>query len=313
MALKRKNGTKLPEISSKASKIEVKGDAKKKPLTKAEVLNEFKALKEKHENLIRENCLNLEHIDKLKKDVLLLKEQQNEKEMISKETQTHSDLFMKCNECNFETPSNAVLDWHLSKIHGWSTEQIADFLDNTEDPRNCNRCDYEAEDKYDLDAHRWTEHEDEEEDKSIVCTFCDKIFTSLEHLMQHKKRKHTEKVSSCWKFVDGNCSFGDERCWFNHNTNSNNFKCTVCDEEFKTQSALMKHRKSQHADFIKTCKNVNACPYKKDCWYKHQEIENNEHENNDKNANIIQKLFEVVEKFTEKVTRLENTTFQNSK
>ena len=310
MALKRKNGTKLPEIGSKASKLEVKCDIKKKPLTKAEVMVEFKALKEKHESLIKENNGNLEVIDKLKEELLLLKDHQNEKEIISKETQTNCNMFLKCNECNFETPSDSVLDWHLSKIHGWSTDQITEFLDNTEDPRNCRKCEYEAEDKYDLDAHTWTEHDDEEAEESIVCTFCDKRFTSLEQLMKHKKKKHTDKVSSCWKFVDGNCSFGDEKCWFNHNSKSNNFKCSICDEHFKTQSDLMKHRKSGHADLIKECKNANACPFKKHCWYKHEEIDNNE--NNDKNANIIQKLFEVVEKFTEKVTRLENTTFENN-
>ena len=149
MALKRKNGTKLPEIGSKASKLEVKSDTKKKPPTKAEVMVDFKALKEKHESLIKENIVNLEVIDKLKKELLLLKDNQNEneKETISKETQTNCNMFLKCNECNFETPSDSVLDWHLSKIHGWSTEQITEFLDNTDDPRNCRKCDYEAEDK----------------------------------------------------------------------------------------------------------------------------------------------------------------------
>ena len=56
----------------------------------------------------------------------------------AKETQTHSDLYLKCNECNFETPTDAVLDWHLSKINGWSSNQISDFLDTSQDPRNCN-------------------------------------------------------------------------------------------------------------------------------------------------------------------------------
>ena len=42
---------------------------------------------------------------------------------------------------------------------------------------------------------------------------------------------------------------------------------------------------------------------------KHYEDENNK---NNENANIIQKLFEVVDKFTENVTRLENLSFENN-
>ena len=44
-----------------------------------------------------------------------------------KETQKQSDMYLKCNECNFETPSDCVLDWHLSKVHGWSNDKISDF------------------------------------------------------------------------------------------------------------------------------------------------------------------------------------------
>ena len=94
-------------------------------------------------------------------EISSLKRKASPSVMVSiKETQTERDLYLKCNECDFETPTDAVLDWHLSKVHGWSTEQISDFLDTSTDPRNCKRYDYEAEDKYDLDAHTWTEHEE---------------------------------------------------------------------------------------------------------------------------------------------------------
>ena len=229
-----------------------------------------------------------------------------------KETQTLSDLYLKCNECDFETPTDAVLDWHLSKVHGWSTERISDFLDTSTDPRNCKRCDYEAEDKYDLDAHTWTEHE-ETEDEHLVCNSCDKIFASLKELMNHKKRKHSEKVSNCWKFQEGCCPFGEDNCWFIHNSKPNDFKCSICDENFKTQTILMKHRKSEHGNSIKKCKNNEGCLFKNECWYKHEEMNDNDYENDDKKENHIQKLFEVVEKCTEKVTKLENINLQNNK
>ena len=80
---------------------------------------------------------------------------------------------------------------------------------------------------------------------------------------------------------------------------------------FNTQKDLMKHRKSEHVKVIKKCKNYDACIFKKECWYTHEDIDGHQQENNDKNENIIQKLFEVVEKFTEKVTRLEKISSQN--
>ena len=45
---------------------------------------------------------------------------------------------------------------------------IEDVANNAEDldlsfgPRFCNMCDQEAEDGYQLDAHIWTEHEDDD-------------------------------------------------------------------------------------------------------------------------------------------------------
>ena len=75
----------------------------------------------------------------------------------------------------------------------------------------------------------------------------------------------------------------------------------------------MKHRKSEHWNSIKKCKNNEGCLFKNECWYKHEEINDNDYENDDKKENIIQKLFEVVDKFTEKVTKLENINLQNNK
>ena len=72
----------------------------------------------------------------------------------------------------------------------------------------------------------------------------------------------------------------------------------------------MKHRKIKHVNSIQKCKNNNECLFKKECWYKHENIGDNGQENNDKDENMIQTLFEVVEKFTENVTRLENISSQ---
>ena len=142
-------------------------------------------------------------------------------------------------------------------------------------------CDYEAEDKYDLDAHTWTDHEEKEEE-TIGCNSCDKAFPSLHHLMHHKKKKHSDKVRSYWKFAEGCCPFGEEKCWFLHNNISNDFECSICDKTFNTHKHLMKHRKSEHVNTIEKCRNDGACLFKNYFWYKHDKIYENGHENNDK-------------------------------
>ena len=72
--------------------------------------------------------------------------------------------------------------------------------------------------KKDLDAHENLEHTKFVDDgsKSFHCNFCKHCFTNKSQLMKHKKLKHTERVSTCWNFQLGKCSYGDESCWFLH-------------------------------------------------------------------------------------------------
>ena len=55
--------------------------------------------------------------------------------------------------------------------------------------RYCSKCDYEAEDGYDMDGHKWGEHDDEDLE-SLRCKYCDSTFLTLRDLMYHKKEKH---------------------------------------------------------------------------------------------------------------------------
>ena len=103
---------------------------------------------------------------------------------------------MKCIECNFEGVSKV----ELNKNHGWPDiiiqsdkpcEPKSDKMDISlisTDPRSCEKCGYEAEDMYDLDAHTWSEHDDDEsndelserEINSIKCNFCEETFVVKE-------------------------------------------------------------------------------------------------------------------------------------
>ena len=86
-------------------------------------------------------------------------------EVISQQTQTETDLNLKCDECNFEGANEKELGWHMGKYHGWPGDEKTDDMDircESQGVRYCMICDYEAEDMYDLEAHHWSEHEDVE-------------------------------------------------------------------------------------------------------------------------------------------------------
>ena len=71
---------------------------------------------------------------------------------------------------------NAILRQQISysKVGTWKR-----FVDGhkIEKFRDCLRCEYQAIDKYDINGHRWSEHEDDE-DGNINCKFCDEKVAS---------------------------------------------------------------------------------------------------------------------------------------
>ena len=104
--------------------------------------------------------------------------------------------------------------------------------------------------------------------------------------MKHKKRKHLEKVTGCWKFEAGICDFDDQSCWFSHCLKQKDdlkmLKCRTCDKEFKTLSDCLQHKKKEHAILVSFCKNEaeGTCKFGKDrCWFKHNKEKKENYEN----------------------------------
>ena len=102
------------------------------------------------------------------------------------------------------------------------------------DPKNCEKCGFEAESIYDLDAHTWDVN-----DNSIEDDFCENTFENERDLMRHKKEEHCkdpplqqenkddqsyflscqfeeheERINICRKYASGKYKFGSENCWF---------------------------------------------------------------------------------------------------
>ena len=89
----------------------------------------------------------------------------------------------------------------------------------SEGPRYCNKCDYQAKDGYDLDAHTWSEHTDDDEEikecslesnhHSFGCNIYEEKFDTKRDLMNHKTKKHYDRVAMCWRFASAYCSYAD--------------------------------------------------------------------------------------------------------
>ena len=192
---------------------------------------------------------------------------------------------------------------------------------------SCPKCNYKTDDVYELDAHRWMEHEDDEPETSIHtnekdevrpnevskkrlmefnCNFCSETFSRKSDIMKHKKIFHKEKVSTCWKFVAGDCPFSDINCWFNHTKDKleqlDEVECNWCEKVFMTQPELLNHRKKEHIENVPKCRNadIGICRYNEFCWFIHDQHENDieVHENQE----VIEKI-EMMEKQMEKMTK----------
>ena len=94
-----------------------------------------------------------------------------------------------------------------------------------------------------------------------VCELCTEIFQTKRMLMQHKKVHHKDKVNVCWNFSS---EFGYNLCWFLHRCGSERSKkenkCNICEKVFENKGDFMLHKKSEHAEIVQMCTNINSCP-----------------------------------------------------
>ena len=118
--------------------------------------------------------------------------------------------------------------------------------------------------------------------------------------------------------MDRNCTYSNEDCWFNHSENPKacdtiDFNCTLCDKLFKRRAEFMKHRKINHRTNVSLCRDKmhGSCRYSGEtCWFLHDsEKVMPEEENNDKQINynqeVFDKLFVMIEKITERIVLME--------
>ena len=249
---------------------------KKKMPLKSELNTQLTDLQAKYESLEIENKQNKETIKNLEENVKSLQQQ------------------------NMSKPKESC---KLSTVSVQTEEIIL-----------CHKCDYEADDIYELDAHTYSEHLPE---SYLTCRYCEYGFDTKKELMIHRKKHHIDRVNTCRDFSNGVCPFVDSVCWYKHSEAvltigevSNTFKCNLCDEGYTSKSEIMYHKKLKHR--APQCKNniQGTCWFGEEkCWFAHNQIKesdkNENDEENTKNNEIMEKMFKMMETFTERIMKLE--------
>ena len=223
-------------------------------------------------------------------------------------------------ECKFEFESDGILEAHKKNqkkhftcdICSKSFEHKKGVDEHKEKDHkktvapeewNCDDCAFQANCASELMKHlKVTGHQPSKniKDKRKVfedykqCFTCKMDFDGFYNLMNHRKIVHPSN-KKCRNFSNGTCVFDDD-CWYVHSKKTDNgedtsdqFRCDLCDTEFKGRSNFMNHRKLQHLQFVPSCEKFNTkqCPRSNEkCWFEHRISDKNVNKNNPWSKNI---------------------------
>ena len=111
---------------------------------------------------------------------------------------------LKCKICAEEFKEKWDLMNHRKGNHNGAVAQCKKFVNGT--------CYYTAE-------SCWWNHSDKmnssQSDKP-TCYVCNNTFESKPDMMGHRKKYHPNIIKPCFQFINGNCPFQSEFCWFIH-------------------------------------------------------------------------------------------------
>ena len=98
--------------------------------------------------------------------------------------------------------------------------------------------------------------------------------------MRHRAKKHPSK-KVCRYFKEDKCLFSSKECAYSHEERSeeeremeSEFPSVNCDQKFKKKNEFMQHRKGEHKDRTRECRDhrENRCEYTpENCWFIHED------------------------------------------
>ena len=269
---KRKSDSFIP--NAKAQKTATATDAKPRKSVIVPLTEQLRSLRVDHEALKNENDENLKVIENLKIQVALLVHERSAKN---------------------------------ASIVSTDTKESQTQIDKDAEP--CNKCSVKDSDDNEQDVQP-------EIEKKFACYLCKQTFDKRWEIMEHRKDKHASSVKICKYFVNGICHLPADVCWFRHLQKDDmelksspqtlqEYNCGFCGKIFKNKNEFMKHRKYEHPKMVPVCRELENGWCKntsEECWYKHH-IEKND--SGFQNTDITEKLFSMMEKFSERLVFIE--------
>ena len=265
-----------------------------------------------------------------------------------------SQIEFKCDKCDFILESQGLLEAHRKSIHQPKSNVKCDQCDSRfaeksqleihmknkhvdVEEYNCNDCSFQGDGEMELQKHVSATHrrsglkKDKTNENPFPCHSCGKTFTSKWKLMNHRKEDHFDILRSCRYFLEGDCAYEDNICWYKHEAQSEinsststnaEYKCNFCDHVFERKAEFMHHRKTIHSQMNFKCREFRngSCKFNEsECWYTHDEDEQTRNENQNPvfqkeqinphppDVDLIVRLMDMVEKVIMKVELLEKS------
>ena len=146
----------------------------------------------------------------------------------SRERRKANGKEIKCNVCDYKTGSMALLKAHKKNCQNQSNITLNEF--------NCDKCDYRATDKTNVQRHIESLHGEIRHD----CDKCDFRATEKTTLQRHIESLHEEIRPDCNKCDDEN-----EKSSTNKNQ-SKRIHCSKCEKRFNKEHTFKSHMKKVH-------------------------------------------------------------------
>ena len=264
-------------------------------------VTQMKQMKEIVELVKIENKVIKEHKDfsnKTNKDQVFKKCEScefvcNSTNVLKEHTKTHESKSVKepnsCPHCSFGCSSSIVLEMHMKQHQERKTQKR--LLHNNRQ-FSCLDCHFQGYDDKELKDHKavctvaiQSKEQEHALQETFKCRNCENIFGSKWQLMNHRRDNHQSLRRMCIYEQEGKCSFSAKLCWYKHKEEKSTqneskvvgdkqvvFKCFTCDDKFTNQSELMKHRKRNHPESVKSCSKYetsNCERSSENCWYIH--------------------------------------------
>ena len=180
-----------------------------------------------------------------------------------------------CEKCNFTALHESLLKIHIQSIH---TDEIM---------YSCDKCEHKEASVGMIQRHKQMKHTnmDKSEEKSAqqTCTECGYKALSEFLLRRHVQSRHIEeRNTSCYLEEEYNClecpfQGTSEEQLKKHFVLKHVITCRICNKQFKEKRELMLHRKSDHPNLVRPCKNYSngACNFNSEsCYWSHESKEN---------------------------------------